>query len=394
MSTALLETRDLSVDLSGRTIVNNVHVQVVPGELVGLVGPNGAGKSTLVRLLAGLQRPTRGSILLQGQPIHRIPRRERSRLIGYVPQDTRIDFPLSVEQVVLLGRHAHRSGLVVDSAHDYALAAAALERVGLLHLRDRAVSSLSGGERQLVMLARAICSEPKLLLLDEPVSALDLRHQLHALAITRDVIGDCAGGIAVLHDLNLAARFCDRILVMQGGMVRAEGEPSMVLAPSLLRDAYGVGVAVRPDDLIDSPSVVAVRHVHPRRLAVAGQGASLVRVLAALFRHGCLDVTVITPAESESGRLAANLGFEVVAPSAWSGADHDGIETLVVGHPPFVVRGARWRLADAPSVDEVIAVLHEHARDGNEPGSPVVHPGPTRLAAAGRAVNHTTEVST
>lgn len=245
MSTALLETRDLGVDLSGRTIVNNVHVQVVPGELVGLVGPNGAGKSTLVRLLEGLQRPTRGSILLQGQPIHRIPRRERSRLIGYVPQDTRIDFPLSVEQVVLLGRHAHRSGLVVDSAHDYALAAA-LERVGLLHLRDRAVSSLSGGERQLVMLARAICGEPKLLLLDEPVSALDLRHPLHALAITRDVIGDGAGGIAVLHDLNLAARFCDRILVMQGGMVRAEGEPSMVLAPSLLRDAYGVGEPFAP----------------------------------------------------------------------------------------------------------------------------------------------------
>lgn len=394
MTSPLLEARSLGVDLGGRPIVKGVDLQVLPGELVGLVGPNGAGKSTLVRLLAGLLRPSRGNVFLEGRPVDRISRRERSRIIGYVPQDTRIDFPLSVEQVVLLGRHAHRSGLVVDSARDYALAAAALERVGLLHLRDRAVSSLSGGERQLVMLARAICGEPRLLLLDEPVSALDLRHQLHALAITRDVIAEGAGGIAVLHDLNLAARFCDRILVMQAGQVQADGEPSAVLAPPLLRDAYGVGVAVRPDDLVQRPSIVAVRHVHSRRLAVAGDGTPLVRTLAALFRHGCLDVTAIVPPGSGAAHFAAELGYEVVDPAAWRDAAREGVDTLVVGHPPFAVPGARWHLDDAPSGDEVIAVLHEHIAEGALPSEPLSHSGPPRLSAGGRSVNTTTEVST
>jgi len=382
----LIEARDVRLALESREILKRPSLKAAAGELIGLVGPNGAGKSTLLRVLAGLLWPSEGSVFLEGRPIGELSRRERSRLIGYVPQDVRIDFPLTAEQVVLLGRHPHSRRLSTDSAHDYALAALALERVGMAPYRDRKVSTLSGGERQLVMLARALCGEPRVLLLDEPVSALDLKHQLLALAIVRDTVDARAAGVVVLHDLNLASRFCDRVLVMHQGQIKAAGSPSEVLRPSLLREAYGVGVAVRHDDLIDRPSVVAVRHRHSNPVAVTGTEATLPRALGALFRTGCIDVVVLAPTGSAAALFAGELGLRVHDPGSALPPDLAGLTVIAVGEQAVQLphgTGAVLRADGPDSLLELLDAIHNCPTESNFGASPgaasdfgraIVHP--------------------
>lgn len=365
----LIEAREVRVAFETREILRRPSLKAAEGELIGLVGPNGAGKSTLLRVLAGLLRPSEGTVFLDGRPMAELSRRERSRLIGYVPQDIRIDFPLTAEQVVLLGRHPHSRRLSTDSAQDYALAALALERVGLAAFRDRKVSTLSGGERQLVMLARALCGEPRVLLLDEPVSALDLKHQLLALAIVRDTVDAGAAGVVVLHDLNLASRFCDRVLVIHHGQVRAAGAASEVLRPSLLREAYGVGVAVRHDDLIDRPSVVAVRHRHSGPVAVTGTEATLPRALAALFRTGCVDVVVLAPASSAAALFAGELGLRVHDPSSPLPPDLAGLTVVAVGGQPVHLPTGTGPVTVVEGPDSLLALLDTIHHRPTEPAA-------------------------
>ncbi|PFG74354.1 ABC transporter ATP-binding protein [Tepidiforma thermophila] len=381
----LLEAREVRVAYDAREILKRPSLQAAEGELIGLVGPNGAGKSTLLRVLAGLLWPSDGSVFLDGRPMAELSRRERSRLIGYVPQDVRIDFPLTAEQVVLLGRHPHSRRLSTDSAHDYALAALALERVGMAAYRDRKVSTLSGGERQLVMLARALCGEPRVLLLDEPVSALDLKHQLLALAIVRETVDEGAAGVVVLHDLNLASRFCDRVLVMHQGQIKAAGSPSEVLRPSLLREAYGVGVAVRHDDLIGRPSVVAVRHRHSKPVAVTGTEATLPRALGALFRTGCIDVVVLAPAGSAAALFAGELGLRVHDPSSALPPDLAGLTVIAVGEQAMHLpagAGPVMRVDGPDALLELLDTVH------NRPAESSVDASTGAASDFGRAILH------
>ncbi|GIG21794.1 ABC transporter ATP-binding protein [Cellulomonas chitinilytica] len=226
----------LSARLGGRWVVDGIDATPPAGRLTGLLGPNGAGKTTLLRLVAGVLSPERGAVLVDdGTAVHDLPRRTRARRIALLEQESTSTAPLTVREVVALGRIPYRTLWgrdEDDGAVDRALASAQAAE-----LADRAWSTLSGGERQRVHVARALAQEPDLLLLDEPTNHLDVSAQLSLLAFVRD-LGTTT--VAALHDLNLAAAFCEHVLVLSQGRLAAAGHPREVLRPPLLREVYGV----------------------------------------------------------------------------------------------------------------------------------------------------------
>ena len=240
MNEPLLSVRALSVAYPGRAVLEGVSFEVGPGELVGVVGANGCGKSTLLYAVLGTHVPQAGEVRLGGVPLAALSSRERARLLTLVLQDTFTGFPMRVWDLVALGRTPHLprfGGLRPQDARavQRALAATDSERFA-----ERRVGELSGGERQRVHLARAIAQEPRLLLLDEPTASLDVAHQLEALALVRQFVDGQRGALVALHDLSLAARFCDRVLVLHDGRVRADGPPADVLQPALVGSVFGV----------------------------------------------------------------------------------------------------------------------------------------------------------
>ena len=234
-----LEARAISVQLDGRAIVTDADLVLAPGELVGLIGPNGAGKSTLMRALGGLLQHS-GSVLLEGNPAHRLPARERARTLAYLPQQRRVEWAVSVRELVALGRHPYRGGFARLTPEDHAAIAEALAAVEATHLTERPANALSGGETARILLARALAVGAPLLLADEPNAALDPYHQLHVMEVLRARAAKGAGVLAVLHDLTLAARFCDRLVVLQGGRIVGQGAPADILDAALLEDVYRI----------------------------------------------------------------------------------------------------------------------------------------------------------
>ncbi|TFL17149.1 ABC transporter ATP-binding protein [Jannaschia formosa] len=224
-----------------RTIVSDVSLSVAPGETLGLIGPNGSGKSSLLRLLAGLRRPQSGRVTINGRDIAGVGRRVLSREVAFVQQSAATDTNVSVLDVVRLGRTPHRSALAGWSAEDEAAVARALARVDMAGHRAQPWQTLSGGERQRVHIARALAQSPRVMFLDEPTNHLDIHHQIEILRMVRDL--DLTSVVA-LHDLNLAAMFCDRIVVLRGGSVVTAGTPEAVLTEGLLRDVFRVEAGI------------------------------------------------------------------------------------------------------------------------------------------------------
>ncbi|MFD6321139.1 MULTISPECIES: ABC transporter ATP-binding protein [Methylorubrum] len=237
MSLALHEVR---VTLGGRTILSDIHLTLERGRLIGLVGPNGAGKTSLLRVLAALVAPARGRVTLDGRALADLHRDERARRIAALFQGAGVGWPMTVREVVALGRLPHRHAFAGLSDADQAAVARAMARTDVGHLAGRTEPTLSSGERMRALLARALAVEAEWLLADEPVTALDPAHQLDAMAMLRAASRDGAGVVAVLHDLALAARFCDRIVVLSGGRLVADGQPEEALTDSLLARVFGV----------------------------------------------------------------------------------------------------------------------------------------------------------
>ena len=222
-----------------------VSFAIEAGEVFGVIGPNSAGKTTLLRLLTRVVAAGRGQVRLDGRPIQHLAHAELARQIAVVPQDAPRPFPFSVEQLVLMGRYPHAPGRFFESDADRAQARAAMEATGVLHLAALPLEQLSGGERQRAMLARALAQQPRLLVLDEPTSHLDLRYQAETAALLQRVNGE--RGMTVLlvsHDLNLAAEVCDRLLLLGGGRIARVGSPADVLQRDVLEAVFGCAVVV------------------------------------------------------------------------------------------------------------------------------------------------------
>lgn len=221
----------------GPALLRGVSVAAPAGAVTGLIGPNGAGKTTLLRTLAGLHPPSSGEVVLAGRPLRGFTRHQRAAMVALLEQQADTELPMSVLEVVLLGRIPHRSRWQPAGRHDTDLALGALAAVRLDGFAGRRWSSLSGGERQRVQLARALAQEPRVLLLDEPTNHLDLRAQWDILTLARD---SGRTVIAALHDLNLAAAFCDHLVVLDRGEVAATGTPTEVLTADLVERVYRV----------------------------------------------------------------------------------------------------------------------------------------------------------
>jgi iron complex transport system ATP-binding protein len=246
-ASAALHASEVSVHIGAHRILERLNLDTTFGEFFGVIGPNGAGKSTLLRALASLLPADAGAIFVDGAALHARSPRELARLMAYVPQNTWMDFSFTVRDVVLMGRHPHLARFAAEGDRDRLVAQHAMSDAGVHQLAHRALPTLSGGERQLVWIAKALAQEPRVLLLDEPVAALDLRHQLDVLELIRRHVDGGIAAVAVLHDLNLAARFCDRLALMTGGRVVAVGTPAEVLTEEALCRAYRVRANVGVD---------------------------------------------------------------------------------------------------------------------------------------------------
>jgi iron complex transport system ATP-binding protein len=229
--------RNLIWGAGRKIIVNDVSLRVAEGETLGLIGPNGSGKSSLLRLLSGLKAPQFGQVEILGQDIAQVSRRALARQVAFVQQNATTDMTVTVRDVVRLGRTPHRAALAGWTAADEAAVSTALDRVAMTDRRAQAWQTLSGGERQRVHIARALAQSPRVMFLDEPTNHLDIHHQIEILRMVRKL--DMTSVVA-LHDLNLAAMFCDRIIVLQAGAVVAYGTPAKVLTPSLLQAVFHV----------------------------------------------------------------------------------------------------------------------------------------------------------
>jgi iron complex transport system ATP-binding protein len=244
----LLYARDVYYAIGDTPILNGVNFELGVGEFVGLIGPNGAGKSTLLKVMSGLWPGARGQIELLGHPLHSYRTRDIARLVAHVPQTTSLEFPFTAREVVLMGRSPHLSRFQIESAYDGAVAEDALRTTGALHVADRLANTLSGGEQQRVIIARALAQQPRILLLDEPTSNLDIKHQIGVVQMARALAHEGGlGVIAAIHDLGLAARYCDRLALMVGGYMIADGTPEAVLTPSRLSQAFEIGAQVYRD---------------------------------------------------------------------------------------------------------------------------------------------------
>lgn len=239
-----LRVSGVGVELGGHAIVEGIDMTAPMGQVTGLIGPNGAGKSTLLKAILGLV-PARGSVRFDGSDLAALPRRTRAQFTAFVEQSSDTDARLTAREVVLLGRIPFQSIWQASvSPDDLASANAALTQVDMNAFADRLYHTLSGGEQQRIQLARALAQQPRLLLLDEPTSHLDVHAQLAMLELLRRHARKGAAVLLALHDLNLAASFCDSLVVLHAGRIAAAGAPSEVLTPALLRQVYGVDATI------------------------------------------------------------------------------------------------------------------------------------------------------
>jgi len=232
-----LKTEHLSYAYGKKKVLEDVSMQVDGKKFVGIIGPNGCGKSTFLKQLYRVLKPDRGVIYFNGQSIEDYPLNETAREMAVVSQHNYYEFDFSVLEIVLMGRTPYKKRMELDNEEDYTIAMRALEKVKMLELKDRSFNSLSGGEQQRVILARALTQEPEILILDEPTNHLDIKYQLEILELVKNLDIEV---IAALHDLNLAANYCDEIIALSDGKIYIQGKPREVLNSRVIQALYGV----------------------------------------------------------------------------------------------------------------------------------------------------------
>lgn len=243
-----LVVSNLRFSYRGPEVIRGVSLQVGSSLFVGIAGPNGAGKSTLLNLLTGYLTPNAGEITVHGKALQSMSRRAVAAAIAYVPQKSDVRFSFSVMEIVLMGRQPYVGLAAFDTAEDVEIAREAMETVGISHLADKAYDQLSGGEQQLTMIARAVAQRAPILLLDEPTSFLDLRHQWDVLKLLKQLTERGTTVVATLHDLNVGARWCDSLVLMKAGQVTRVGAPAEVLTADVLAELYDLPVIVEQLD--------------------------------------------------------------------------------------------------------------------------------------------------
>jgi len=322
----------LHASYNSRLVLKDITFDVSEGEFVGIIGPNGSGKTTLLRVMTGILPPASGTVTLRGEYVPKIPSREFARVVAVVPQNPTVAFDFTVLEVVLMGRSPHLGRFQTEGESDLAIAESALRRTNLIDLADRKTAELSGGERQRLMVARALAQGTEAILLDEPTAHLDINYQVEILhLLKRENIERKKTIIVILHDLNLAAEFCDRLIMLRDGAVHVDGTPEEVITPANIQLVYGTAVWVRRHPTSGRPYVLSVgsRAVASRlsgdsgesggtRVHVVCGGGSGRSIFTALIEAG-YEVTagVINIGDTDQ-EAAESLGIEYVEETPFS----------------------------------------------------------------------------
>ncbi|WP_329549429.1 ABC transporter ATP-binding protein [Streptomyces sp. NBC_01356] len=257
-----LAARGVTVGYGGRMVIDDLDVAIPPGVITTIIGPNGCGKSTLLRTLSRLLKPAKGTVVLDGDDIVKLKTRDVAKKLGLLPQAPVAPEGLTVSDLVARGRHPHQSWLRQWSSDDAAVVERALAMTGVSELADRPVDSLSGGQRQRVWISMTLAQGTDLLLLDEPTTYLDLAHAIDVLDLVDDLHESGCTVVMVLHDLNLATRYSDNLIVMREGSILAQGHPRDVITTELLHEAFGLRAKVIDDPVGDRPLVVPIGRAH------------------------------------------------------------------------------------------------------------------------------------
>ena len=260
--TSRLAARGVTVGYGGRAVIDELDVAIPPGVITTIIGPNGCGKSTLLKTLSRLLKPAAGSVVLDGEDIGRLRTRDVAKKLGLLPQAPGAPEGLSVADLVARGRHPHQSWLRQWSSDDADVVERALAMTGVSDLADRPVDALSGGQRQRVWISMTLAQGTDLLLLDEPTTYLDLAHALDVLDLVDDLHESGCTVVMVLHDLNLATRYSDNLVVMREGSILAQGHPRDVITAELLHEAFGLRARVIDDPVGDRPLIVPIGRTH------------------------------------------------------------------------------------------------------------------------------------
>ncbi|MGB9668470.1 MAG: ABC transporter ATP-binding protein [Thermosulfidibacteraceae bacterium] len=253
----IVKVVDLYFSYGQNEVLNGISFNMEKPILLGVIGSNGSGKTTLLRNISGYLKPNRGSVFLFDRNVVDIPRKERARLIGYVPQDIVYDFDFTAYEIVMMGRLPHLGRFQAERKIDREVVERSMLITDVWHLRDKPLRKLSGGERQRVYIARALSQEAKILLMDEPVAHLDIKYQLEILSVIRGLVERGIAVIIVLHDVNLASIYCDEIIVLKDGTILAKGKPEEVITEGVIREAFSIDVRViNPEDGLNRPLVI------------------------------------------------------------------------------------------------------------------------------------------
>jgi len=320
-SNSFLSVSGLSCLLGGRAVLQGLDLEAGRGEFIGLIGPNGAGKTTLLRLLDGLLPSAGGRILLEGRPLAGLRARERARRIAFMPQNSLPAFSLPVLDVLLFGRYSYQRLFQRASSADLEKAVRMLAYVGLAGFEDRSFAELSGGERQLVLFAQVLMQEAPLILLDEPTSNLDLKHEDQIFSMAAELAAEKRAVIAAVHGLNTAARFCSSLVLLDRGRIAARGAPGAVLKAEILDAVYGVKTRTGVNPLTGSVEVsVMGRRGRPLgvRVHLIGGAGSAVNLTRALYRQGYRLSGGIAHSYDSDQQLWSALGIETRCVEAFS----------------------------------------------------------------------------
>lgn len=299
----ILEVKDVSFSYNEKEILKDITFDLKEGEMLGVLGPNGAGKTTLLRIISGALRPSKGTVLVEGKELHQIPPKERAKKMAILPQNEPLVEYLTVREMVMLGRIPYFSLLFGPKKKDEEAVDRALEMVGMKGFANRKMGQLSGGERQKVLIARALAQEPSLLMLDEPIVHLDLSHQLEILFLLKELKEKKKLSIVcVLHDVNLASYFSDKLLLLRDGRIQAYGEPQEVITPDNLKKVFNIQAIIRGNPLSARPyiSIVHRREARGPKVHLIAGGGSGREIMERLVSEGySISLGVVNVGDSD-----------------------------------------------------------------------------------------------
>src|SRR4030042_1497014 len=257
-----LQINSISFSYNLTPILTDITFDLNPGQFLGIIGPNGAGKSTLLRLCGGILNPEKGSIKLDAVDLHQISTRERARIIAFVPQETYFALNFTVEEIILMGRYPYSRPFRAETKKDHEIMEKAMELADLTSLRKRPINTLSSGEKQRAVIARALCQGPEILLLDEPTSHLDLQHTQGIMDLLTRLNQDGISIIAVNHDLNLASLYCRELILLHKGMIHASGPPQTLINQTTIDQVYQTSVTVVKHPVNGQPQIFKIGRAH------------------------------------------------------------------------------------------------------------------------------------